>query len=521
MPKKYEDPNSVIKKYEGPNSVITLHLKCEPWQDDVLRKRFKIYKNIWNNTLRKTKKTLMALESCEEYKEALKKIRENEENLEIKKEWGKKLNILRNNYGFNKFAFMKTAREQASNFVSLIDEKKVSLTNSKVVEISIGQRMAMAYKRYFFDNGKTVHFKQDKDLTSLESDGTCGITIVRLEKKESISKSDIKPGFKTVIVHSMDLCEKYYLLFSSKAGKKILLPIVIDKKDSYEMDMVQKYFQNVRLVRKKVKDHYCYYAQLIVRDTPSPVLNKDGETKHPVGTQKLGVYIDTHSITVAWGQSYVTTTHHDIYELTPYDKEIKDLQRYMSHSSMVNNPENFNADGTIKKGRHVDGKALKLSWHNSKGYVKARNKKADLQRKRREQRRERTEVLANWIISLGHDITVNDFPFQYRAMLRTEDKDGTNAEKRHAGSNIMEAAPAAIVAAVDRKLISRGYPGVKKVQLSNSEIDMSDPEYKDNIAKQLLSGKYTEATKEEKKTGKVGKIKKKKAAIVEMEEVME
>ena len=507
-----------IDKYKGPTCTITLQLKCEPWQDDILRKRFKIYKNIWNNTLHKMKEKLEALEACEEYNETLDKLRKSKDK-EERKELGKKVQEIRNSFGFSEFDIKAVALDHANNFVSVIDGKKKALTSTTVTQLSVGKRMGKAFDTYFFDNGKTVHYKQDKDFISLESDGRSGITIVRLEEKKTISKDDVKPGYKPISVHSMDPYGEYYLLMSAKAGKKILLPIVVDTKDAYETDMVQKNFQNVRLTRKKVKDHYCYSVQLSIRDNPSPVLDKDGEVRHPIGTQKLGIYIDTHSITVAWGQPYITTTHHDIYELTPYDEEIKELQRYMSHSSMLNNPENYDENGAIKKGRHVDGKTLKLSWHNSKGYVKARNRKANLQRKRREHRKNRTEVLANWIISFGHDITINDFPFQYRAMLRTEDKDGTDAQKRHAGSNIGEAAPAAIVAAVDRKIKSRGYAGIKKVQLS--EIDMSNPKYKDDLAKALLTGEYKEATDEEKKAGKVGKIKKKKQKQTVVEPEME
>ena len=50
------------------------------------------------------------------------------------------------------------------------------------------------------------------------------------------------------------------------------------------------------------------------------------------------------------------------------EEKIADINRFLDTSRRISNPENFNADGTIKKGVFVEGRRTKLLWNNSNNF---------------------------------------------------------------------------------------------------------------------------------------------------------
>ena len=80
-------------------------------------------------------------------------------------------------------------------------------------------------------------------------------------------------------------------------------------------------------------------------------------------------------------------------ELADKDREIRLLQRAMERSRRANNPENYNEDGTIKKG--------KKQWKFSRRYRELQAKKAELERCLAEHRRTLHGQLSNEIIRRG------------------------------------------------------------------------------------------------------------------------
>ena len=70
-------------------------------------------------------------------------------------------------------------------------------------------------------------------------------------------------------------------------------------------------------------------------------------------------------------------------------KEIRRLQRKLDRQRRANNPQNYNADGTIKKGRKI--------WHDSNQYIKTKNRLNEIQRKQAAHRKSLHGNLANRI----------------------------------------------------------------------------------------------------------------------------
>jgi hypothetical protein len=69
------------------------------------------------------------------------------------------------------------------------------------------------------------------------------------------------------------------------------------------------------------------------------------------------------------------------------------LQRKMDRSRRANNPDNFNANGTAKKGKKL--------WNSSNTYTKTRNSKANLERKLTAHRKSLHGQLVNDILRTG------------------------------------------------------------------------------------------------------------------------
>lgn len=451
-------------------SVLTIPLKTEIWQDDVLFKRFEIYRSIYNAMLGHRLKEYRKMLNDEDYKNSIEVIYKayKEEDAKVKKEIKKSQEYkdatemqksLLKEYGFSEFAFKSEAIKFAKHFACV--------TNTKVAAMSVGTPMWSAFDKMLFGNGKVAHFKKYDTWTSIVSDNKTGIRIVDVNNKTT---------------YEMDSREQYYCLISSKKGKNLKMPLKVDKKDKYMLEMMERKIHQVRIVREKVNGKYKYSVQLAVEGAPAIKYKPNGEELHKIGTQKVGVYIDTTSITIATtdGIKSINIKYPNFAE----DK-IKELQQYMENSRRANNPENYNQDGTIKNGVFKDGQRHPLHWTFSNGYLRAKNQVADLLRKQAHNRKIRANKIANEIIAIGSDITVNDYPFQAAAMRKKEDQltdKGTPASKKKAGKAISENAPATIVTVIDNKLKSRGYAGVTKKKL---KVDYKLENYRHFYANQL------------------------------------
>ena len=446
-------------------SVITFPLKTEKWQEDVLFKRFEVCRSIYNAMLGYELKQYRKMTSMKEYKDSLAVIHsaykaENEkEKKQIKasaeyKEATQVQKDLLREYGFSSFAFGADAIRFAEHFNCIIP--------TKVAQMSIGIPMWSAFDKILFGNGEIAHFKRYDTFSSIVTDGKSAIRIVT-EENTTTKKMDSK--------------QKYFCLVTSKQGKNLKMPLVVDRKDLYMLEMMERDIHTIRITRKKVRGTWKYYIQLAVSGAPAIKYDSDGKELHPVGNKTLGIYIDTTSITIADGEKITTI---DITLDNEIEEEIADINRYLDNSRRATNPENFNDDGTIKKGLMKDGQRRSLTWLYSNSYKKARDRKANLQRVQAEQRKIRANKLANEIMAMGSDIVINDYPFQAAAMRKKfaegEEKDekGRNKKKAKAGKVIGENAPAMIVTILDNKLKARGFKGVTKKKLSDVDYQMTD-----------------------------------------------
>ena len=273
---------------------------------------------------------------------------------------------------------------------------------------------------------------------------------------------------------------------SNRAGKVITMPLIVDNKDLYMQEMICNNIKVVRLTRRKINGRYKYYVQLTVDCPPAIKFDREtGEIKNPINEGNVGIFNDTRKITICSKEGVKQIDLIDKKQVA-FEEKIADINRYLDTSRRISNPENFNPDGTIKKGIVVEGRRTKLQWTNSNNYKKAVAKKANIQRKLAEQRKVRSGEISNIILSLGNNIICNKYNFKAAQMRKKETEvteSGKILPKSKAGKAISYSAPAALLTIIDNKLVANGYQPIQRVD-TNKDIKITD-QSRINIAEEL------------------------------------
>jgi transposase len=152
----------------------------------------------------------------------------------------------------------------------------------------------------------------------------------------------------------------------------------------------------VRLVRRKVSGKNRFYAQLICNGKPFI------KPKNSLGQGVVGLDLGPSTIAVVSDQSahlkeFATELEFDA-------KTIRRLQRKIDRSRRATNPDNFNSNGTVKKGNN--------KWNRSKTYLKVCNSKANLERKLAAHRKSLHGQLVNDTLRLGAAIKLEKLSYK-------------------------------------------------------------------------------------------------------------
>lgn len=406
-----------ILKEQKQRYILTLKLETEQFQEDILSKRFEIGRQIYNAVLGK---------ALTRYKEMIKtkRWRENQINIsnvyktendknkakKLSKEYFEVKKSMLKEFNISEYSLHSDVKLMQNHFKKNID----SFTAQK-----IASNVWKAFDKLLYGNGEMVHFKKYNDgLNSLEG------------------KSN-KAGIR-------------YSLKDNKLNWNGLSINVQSKLNNYEISALRDEVKYCRIVRKFVRGKYKYSLQLVLDGVPPIKVNKDGEVRNDIGYGEVGIDIGTRTV------AFVSNYDCRLYELAPnvqnIDNEKRRLLRYMDRSKRATNPNNFNQDGTIKKG-------VKLIWRYSNKYIKAKNKLKDLYRKQSDIRKQDHNIMANEILKQGDTIKVETMNFkglQKRAKNTTVDKNGKINKKKRFGKSLANKAPSMFIAILKNKVSSKG-----------------------------------------------------------------
>ena len=127
------------------------------------------------------------------------------------------------------------------------------------------------------------------------------------------------------------------------------------------------------------------------------------------------------------------------------------------------NPQNFNKDGTIKRG-------IRLIWAESKHYKEIKGQVRELERKNTDIRKYQHTCLANSVLSLGTEVYIEQMSFKglQRKVKETKyDKSGKPKRKKRFGKSIANRAPATFVMILEKKLSGIAGEELRKVNRRN------------------------------------------------------
>lgn len=398
---------------------VTFPLITEKYQETILNKRFEISRQLYNAVLSKAYKRYKSMIETKKYRQLKEQI--NNANEKEKKLLYKQLNEMYRQYRLNEYSLHEDIQEMQHHFSENID----SFTAQK-----IATRVWSAFEDLLFGDGEIVHFKKYGELDSLE--GKSNKTGIRF-----------KDGF---------------LIWN---GLKI--PVKIDYNNPYEYQALKDEICYCRIKRRFIKGKYKYYLQIVFKGVPPMKINKDGEVKRHIGNGTVGLDIGTQTIAI------VSNVDVKLLELADrvnnIEKEKRRILRYMDRSRRANNPDNFNEDGTIKKG--------KLKWVKSNRYIKVQNKLRELYRKQADVREYQHQLLSNYILSLGNKIKVEEMNFKglQKRSKKTEKNDkGKFKRKKRFGKSLANKAPAKLLTILDNKL---KYFGEKLIKVNTKEVKAS------------------------------------------------
>lgn len=423
---------------------LELPLIVSEGQKNILDMKMECVRKVYNNMLGSNIKKYNEMTKTKLWRE-LKSIIHEELQLyngrktdRLKDAYNRINSIIREN-NFSEYGFKDQAVEYSKYY-----QKHIS---SSIAMNSIGIPMWFAFERLLFGNGEKVHFKSANEYMSLASNNKSGI---RLRQEDD---------------------GRYYVLFSNvKAKAKELKLFVNGPHTAYEDELIQSKIKIVRVIRKIEKGNRHYYCQLIVENNPPLKLNADGTPKHKIGTGIVGIAI-WRGILCA-----VSNTKTLCINLSPNTKEFEikkaELGREIEHLRRVNNQQNYNEDGTIKKGFiDKDGKRHKLYWRESNHLKALKRELSELYRvhginKALNQNRAILELL-----SMGDEFHFADTSFLTMKPEWDEENILSNAaysKKKERRKAIQEYAPATFLSKLDKKLATRNLPPIHRHQLPDN-----------------------------------------------------
>ncbi len=423
--------------------ILNLRLNTEPYQEDILNKRFEIGRQIYNAVLGKALKRYNEMIKTRKWRNnqsALNKICKSSKGDEKRLgEQCRKYHYIKNNmlkgFSLSEYSLHKDVKSMQHHFKKHID----AFTAQK-----IASRVWTSLNDNLFGKGEGVRFKPYfKGLNSLE--GKSNNTGIRYDLKNNL------------------------FLWNG-----LEVSTMLDINNQYEVDAIRNKICFCRIKRKFIRCKYKYILQLVL-DGAAPIkINKTtGEIKNDTGTGRCGIDIGTQI--VAYAGDYDVK----LYELAPRVQDIENqkrrILRYMDRSKRASNPQNFKENGTIKKG-------IKLEWNFSNKYIKAKNNLKDVYRKQADIRQQDHNIMANEILNNCNIVCVEQMNFkglQLKSKKTEKNDHGKFKKKKRFGKSLANKAPSMFLTILKNKLKAKGglYYEVNTRELKASQYNHLDRKY--------------------------------------------
>ena len=253
-------------------------------------------------------------------------------------------------------------------------------------------------------------------------------------------------------------------------------------KDGYCIDTYRPCYAT--LVPRMIRGKYRVYLHLTIEGKAKPKYDKHGSPRHKYGKGMIGADIGTQTV------AYTSDTEVGLKNLSERGNSIQTserkerlLYRAMDRSRRATNPQNYNDDGTVKKGRKT--------WKYSNHYKKLKEKYSKLCRINAINIQLAINEDANHLRSLG-DVFITEPKNAGRLMRRAKEttinSKGKFNKKKRFGKSIKNRCPSGFQTAVEQKFKVSG--GIY-IEVSNDyRASQYDHTVDDYIKKRLSDRMY-------------------------------
>ena len=247
-------------------------------------------------------------------------------------------------------------------------------------------------EKCLYDNGKTTHFSKYGELPCIRAKQiNRGITMFVEDGKLRFKLRKMQFG-----IHVNDR-------FQSDEVNAVLS--YLENPDKMDADAVNTLIEEAccidtyrpcyaTLVPRLIRGKYRVYLHLTIEGKAKPKYDRFGNPRHKYGKGMIGADIGTQTV------AYTSDTEVGLKNLSERGNSIQTSERKerlyyraMDRSRRATNPQNYNPDGTIKKG--------KKTWKYSDRYKKLKAKHAELCRINAVNRQLAINEDANYLRSLG------------------------------------------------------------------------------------------------------------------------
>lgn len=325
------------KKSSTPSFVVELPLMVVQKDEGILLTRLEAARQLYNACLGEGMRRVRLIRQSKDFSKARSLKSSNPERKVLFKR-------ARERYDFSEYALHSYVTRLRHSWLS---DHIDSNTAQKVAT-----RAYKASEKALFGKAKKVRFKGKNQMDSVEGKS---------------NKSGIKWKGEALVWGGLQLAAR------------------ITSNDPVILHGLNSKVKYVRLVRRKINGRNRFYAQLVCQGKPFIKL------KNTLGCGDVGVDIGPSTIAIVGDKE--ASLQQFASQLEFDAAHIRRLQRKMDRSKRATNPNNYNPNGTVKKG--------KKQWNNSKSYLKTRNSKANLERKLAAHRKSLHGELVNNIIRAG------------------------------------------------------------------------------------------------------------------------
>ena len=409
-----------------------------------------------NELIAEMRKNLEQLKRTKKYREYMQKylaLIKSDDNVKKTEEYKKKKEILT--------AELKTLQEKYNITKEFCYKKMKMIKNKYNITAVFVQTKAediwYGVERCLYGNGKSLHFKKRGEWSSVRA----------------------KQASRGIVAKLKDVNGKSALMF--KLGK-IEFGLKVKKNDLFaeaELELVRNYFLHAEEIDKQAFELYkatdktsdtfrlCFislsfkeirgkvrvFVHITLEGKAKPKLRKDGRLRHTYGQGTIGCDIGTQSI------AYTSVEEVGLKNLAERGTSIKkreakeaELFRRMDESRRATNPENYNADGTVRKG--------KKSWKKSRHYKELQKQYRNISRIATENRHLAINEEVNRLRSLG-DVFITE-PQNAKALQKCAQKTTINPKtgrcnrKKRFGKSVKNRCPGYFLAKVKAKFQSTG-----------------------------------------------------------------